>query len=155
LPEQKSSEPLKVTDKRMFTSDGDLRDEFRDVKPADPDEQLRSRPEPPPEPPPQPQPPPGAQPRGEGAPGREQGPPSEGFVQLVTLLAQNSLALMGMLPDGQFGGRADLRAARQMIDMIAMLEEKTKGNLNEQEQALLHDYLSELKLAYVQSSKKI
>ena len=61
---------------------------------------------------------------------------------------------------GQAGGdgpqvAADLNAARQLIDILTMLTEKTKGNLTEDESEFVGAHLGELKLAYVQRSKSI
>ena len=49
--------------------------------------------------------------------------------------------------------RADLDAAAQMIELLAMLQEKTKGNLIEQEERLLDDLLYELRLRFVQAQQ--
>jgi hypothetical protein len=51
--------------------------------------------------------------------------------------------------------KPDLAAARQMIDWLSMLTEKTKGNLSEDEEDFLKLHLSDLKLQYVQRSGSI
>lgn len=48
----------------------------------------------------------------------------------------------------------DLSAARQMIDLLAMLKEKTKGNLEEAEAAMLENALFDLRIRYVEIAKK-
>ena len=49
----------------------------------------------------------------------------------------------------------DAAAARQMIEILGMLKEKTVGNLTEQEEDFLHTHLGELKLAFVQRTKSL
>jgi hypothetical protein len=48
----------------------------------------------------------------------------------------------------------DLEAARHMIDMIAMLKEKTNGNLTTEEEALLENVLADLRMQYVALSRR-
>jgi len=58
---------------------------------------------------------------------------------------------MGMIPDPQSGQRvAVLDLARHHIDMLGVLEEKTKGNLTEEEEQLLSGALYELRMQYVE-----
>ena len=58
-------------------------------------------------------------------------------------------------PDPNTGEREEpnLRAAAQMIELIAMLQERTKGNLIEPEERLIDDLLYELRLRYVQAQQ--
>jgi len=51
--------------------------------------------------------------------------------------------------EAQKQAKATLTAARQLIDTLVMLEEKTKGNLSDQEQQLIRGALSELRIQYV------
>ncbi len=53
-------------------------------------------------------------------------------------------------PDGGEGERPDLPLAKQTIDILAMLQEKTKGNLSEEEAKFLDHLVVDLKLRYVQ-----
>jgi len=55
-------------------------------------------------------------------------------------------------PDGQ-AMEADLVGAGQLIDILSMLQEKTKGNLTEEEEHLLSNVLFELRLRYVEATK--
>jgi hypothetical protein len=55
-------------------------------------------------------------------------------------------------PDG-LEPRVNLPLARQTIDLIALLEEKTKGNLSGEEERLLEQLLTDLRLRFVQASK--
>jgi hypothetical protein len=47
----------------------------------------------------------------------------------------------------------DLKAAKQIIDILAVLEEKTKGNLNESEEKLIRSLLYDLRVQYVDAQK--
>lgn len=146
--QSKGSEPIKVTDKRIFTSDGEIRDEFKSsVVPSDP---TTSAPAPPP--------PPAPEPAAAAAKTEEAARPKttdRRFAMLVDLLAQNAAMLLGMGRSPYGAQPADLPAARQMIDMLEMLTEKTDGHLSEEEESFLKANVSELKLAYVQRSKAI
>ena len=70
-------------------------------------------------------------------------------------LAQSALVHLGEVPDPGTGQRGtQLTLARYTIDTLAMLEEKTKGNLDEQESKLLGSLLDELRLKYVDVSSR-
>lgn len=69
-------------------------------------------------------------------------PPATFEVLVISLHMQ---AQMAMEPEG------DLRLARHSIDMLAMLESKTKGNLSLEEQRLIENTLTELRFRYVQA----
>jgi hypothetical protein len=56
-------------------------------------------------------------------------------------------------PDG-VPVKPDALAAKQSIDILAMLEEKTKGNLNEEESRLIKEALYSLRLSFVKATKK-
>jgi hypothetical protein len=159
-------EQIKVTDKRLFTPDGELRDEYREeVHPVEP----QFTPAPPPEPeaertePPQDtraaQQPPAAETQRERRKrladrAANPGTPFTNFVE--PLIAQAYMSL-GMLrnPYAPQAPEIDPKAARQMIDILNLLEEKTKGNLTEDEDDFLATHVGELKLAYVQRTKSI
>lgn len=154
---------IKVTDKRMFTPEGELREEYRFVEEA-----AAARPPAPPEPPP-------AEPsRAEPKPsGRERRAPAEpdwppagdsphldlpgappgmgpGFFDLAAMLAEPAAIYLGdaPLPDGQ--SAEDLEMARMHIDLLDVLRQKTAGNLTAQEAAFLEDLLYRLRVRYVQ-----
>lgn len=160
---QPQKEQIKVTDKRIFTPEGDIREEFREqVRPSEPS----FVPEPASEKPPEKQAPrPAEKKRVEGSPtGQERrrtiadkaanpGTPFSNFVE--PLIAQAYMSL-GMLRNPyQPQAKIDTASARQMIDIIALLHEKTVGNLTPDEDDFLSTHLSELKLAYVQRTKSI
>ena len=76
-------------------------------------------------------------------------PPGD-FAALISMLVTQSLFAMGFLQiKGQEKREPDLEMAKYNIDMLATLEEKTKGNLTEQEQKVLSEQLSQLRMAYV------
>lgn len=77
-------------------------------------------------------------------------PPAD-FTTLVSSLATQALFAMGAMPDPQTGQRyTNLDIARHHIDSLSVLEEKTKGNLSEDETNMLASTLYELRSSYVQ-----
>lgn len=94
----------------------------------------------------------GGTPEGEAAPRDEK----IGIQDLISLLVTNALSYMGAFADPQTG-RAVVapEMARVYIDMLGVLEEKTKGNLSEKESQVLTQTLSELRLEYVELAKAI
>ena len=81
--------------------------------------------------------------------GRGPLPPGD-FAALISMLMTQSLFAMGFLQiKGQEAKEPDLEMAKYNIDMLQTLEEKTKGNLTDQEQKVLSDTLNQLRMAYV------
>lgn len=77
------------------------------------------------------------------------------FFQLVLSLQAGAMQQMGKVANPITGKvERDLRVAKATIDLVAMLEAKTKGNLNKEEARLLSHVLYELRLNYVDESKK-
>jgi len=79
--------------------------------------------------------------------------PEANFQTLVSTMATQALFAMGAIPDPRTGQRVthpDL--ARHHIDMLTVIEDKTKGNLDEEEQQLLSTTLYELRNTYIQLS---
>ena len=76
------------------------------------------------------------------------------FSTFVMSLGHSALVQLGdaPAPDGDQLER-DLRGARQTIDILTVLEEKTAGNLSEQEASLLRNLLTDLRLRYVRARK--
>ena len=74
------------------------------------------------------------------------------FVAFVLSLAHTAAVHFGDVPDPVSGAKAEanLAAAQQMIDILALLEAKTRGNLTAEERQLLEQVLFELRLRYVQ-----
>ncbi len=79
---------------------------------------------------------------------------SAAFENLVRSLGQNAAMLLGGYADPRTGQpMLDLEGAREMIDMLDTLREKTIGNLAPEEDNLLVDVLGNLKLAYMEMTK--
>jgi hypothetical protein len=76
------------------------------------------------------------------------------FIELVMMQAQQAAMFLGQLPgpDGQ-KLEPNLGYARMFIDQLEMLQEKTRGNLSNEETQVLGGVLSDLRLAFVQASK--
>jgi hypothetical protein len=76
------------------------------------------------------------------------------FENLIRSLGQNAAMLLGGYADPQTGRPVlDLEGAREMIDMLDVLREKTRGNLAPEEDTLLLDVLGNLKLAFMEMAK--
>jgi len=80
--------------------------------------------------------------------------PPPTFDLLVVSLKMQAEMRLGLLGDMGEDEKPDLAAARHAIDMLAMLGEKTRGNLTLEEQRLLENSLTELRFRYVQVSEK-
>ncbi len=76
------------------------------------------------------------------------------FSTHVLSLASTALIALGKMPapDGQ-PVTVDLETAHHLVDVLAMLEQKTKGNLQESEQKLLASLIYDLRVAYVDAQK--
>ncbi len=74
------------------------------------------------------------------------------FMHLVSMLAMSAIQQMGKLVDPSTGkAEINLEAAQATIDMLDMLEARTRGNLDAEETRLLKDTLMSLKMNYVES----
>lgn len=72
------------------------------------------------------------------------------FVNFLSTLATNAAASLGAVPHPATGQRSlDLDTGKYWLDILAMLREKTKGNLHSQESRLLEGILGDLRLQYV------
>jgi hypothetical protein len=88
----------------------------------------------------------------EHAPGKEL--PAIDFVTFVLSMRQAALLHLGDAPDPDSGSHAqDLPMARQTIDLLAMLQDKTRGNLSGDEERALSQALYDLKSRFVEVSK--
>ena len=164
MPKDKSPE-FTVTDRRKFTMDGDVRDDApaEEAQPAAP---VAAEP-------PQAAPAkivetpaaPAAQKPEEPAPAAQEPLPDTGydsakmqsafggqkieFIHLLDMLVQTAMMYAGAMDNGP-ERRVDIVGMRQMIDMLAMLEEKTKGNLTQQEQSVMSNTLFQLRMTYME-----
>ncbi len=77
------------------------------------------------------------------------------FSGFVLSLATTAAVHFGDIPDPATGQRADadLEAASRIIELLTMLQEKTKGNLIDQEEKLVDDLLYELRLRFVRAQQ--
>jgi len=139
---------LKITDRRLFNEQGELRkDAPREAPKAEP-------------------PRPAEKPRESGRPTRERPrgsapqdaseEPTIDFASFVLSLATSAMMHMGEIPDPVTGRPVEsLPAARQTIDVLYILKEKTKGNLTADEQRLMDSLLYELRLKFLAKSKVV
>lgn len=151
---------FKVTDRRLFTEEGEPRPEaYRPVTPeanrtapAPPKSESRTQAPPPRQAPGsrhQEQPRPGSQPMGEEE-------LTIDFPSFLLSMATSAMVHMGEVADPATGRPAEnLPAARQTIDILTILREKTRGNLSAEEQRLLDGLLYELRLKFLNKSKVI
>lgn len=72
------------------------------------------------------------------------------FVNFLSTLATNAAAALGAVPHPATGKRSlDLDTGKYWLDVLAMVKEKTKGNLHAQESHLLDGLLADLRMQYV------
>ena len=84
----------------------------------------------------------------------EQSHSSRSFQMLVDFLTRNAAAMLGGMADPQTGRPfVDLEGAREVIDMLDALREKTRGNLSKEDDQLLIEVLGSLKLTFMEISK--
>jgi hypothetical protein len=87
-------------------------------------------------------------------PDAEQPQGSRSFQMLVDFLVRNAAAMLGGMADPRTGqAYLDLEGAREMIDMLDALREKTRGNLSKTDDDLLIEVLGQLKLTFMEMSK--
>ena len=76
------------------------------------------------------------------------------FVEFVMMQAQNAALFLGQIPNPQSGeGEVNLELARMFIDQLAMIQEKTRGNLSNEEATVLRNTLANLQMAFVEVSQ--
>jgi hypothetical protein len=151
---------IKVTDRRMFTPDGRLREEFEreleNPSPADasPEPAAPAR-EPAtvtaaPEAPPAPSPPASVPPLPlTGPPGQR---PPAGLLELIQILGELSLACLGDVPQPDGRLLRDLDGARFYIDLVASLLERFGPGLGAEDRRALESFLDQIRLRYVSRS---
>lgn len=88
-------------------------------------------------------------------PEAERGLPKAEFASLAISLGHSALYHLGLVADPESGkkGARNLALARQTIDILEMLEEKTRGNLSADEARLLEELLYDLRMRFVEASK--
>ena len=126
-----SDKPIKVVDRRLFTAEGDVR--------ADSQAEVAG-PDPAPEP---------AVAAPEAVPAEPAPATSPAFLRLLDMLAQTAALYMEGFPDPATGRRqVDLAGARQIVDSLLSLREKTRGRLSFEETDAIEGLLGELQLAF-------
>lgn len=84
----------------------------------------------------------------------EQALPPASFMVLMSTLATQAMAAMGLIPDPMTGQPSvNLPMAKHFIDLLGMLQEKTQGNLTEEEANHLRDGLHQLRMIFVSSEQ--
>ena len=164
MADSKQEETFKVVDRRLFTEDGQLRkdvveQERRDEEAAQKAANKAAATTA------------GSNTRGQQATGAsanaskgataaaetqpaETIEPSRGFQLLVDFLTRNAAAMLGGVADPRTGqAYVDLEGAREMIDMLDALREKTRNNLAQADEDLLVEVIGSLKLTYMEVSK--
>src|ERR1700704_4966614 len=79
---------------------------------------------------------------------------SQRFIEFVMMQAQNAALFLGQIPNPQTGqGEVNLELAKMFIDQLAMIQEKTRGNLTKEETTVLGNAVSNLQMAFVEVSQ--
>lgn len=160
--DQEEAPAFRVIDRRRFAPDGSEREaESEQEKQAEPAKQESARAE-------QRTAPAGeagqaasaggpalAMPKGEPYEGTRDSQIAPTFATLIISLSTQALMYLGEIPDLEGGAtRKDLSAARNIIDWLGVLERKTAGNLDAEEEALLSRILYDLRMRFVALSRR-
>jgi hypothetical protein len=147
LSDHKHEETFRVIDRRPFTSEGELRkdavqEEEREAKREAAKASTAAQEAPKPAP---------TEPSGADTP-----KPLPAFENLIRMLGSNAAMVLGAYADPRSGQpMIDPDAARELIDMLDALHEKTKGNLTPEEDSMLLDLLGKLKLTYLEINQAV
>src|SRR5712691_885983 len=80
---------------------------------------------------------------------------SQRFIEFVMMHAQNAALFLGQIPNPKTGeGEVNLELAKMFIDQLAMIQEKTRGNLTNEESTVLRNTLSNLQMVYVEVAQQ-
>lgn len=142
MEESDRDEGFKITDKRRFTAEGVKSEEAQEPI-SEPKRQETAETEPREK----------TVTEQEQRAAEEKALPPVTFAHLVLSLANTALFQLGLLGDPEHEVKKDLQGARQTIDVIAMLEEKTRGNVDDQEKRILTETLFQLRMAFVEATK--
>lgn len=124
---------FKVVDKRRFTSTGENKSAEEKTETSDISPTRESK----------------AELKQETRSTVQSAPPLD-FASFVVSLATQGFVMLGEMPNPETGLLAtNLEAARQTVDILGIIEQKTKGNLSAEEQRLLSEVLASLRLAFV------
>src|SRR5437016_4406890 len=88
--------------------------------------------------------------------GTQSGELSQRFIEFVMMHAQNAALFLGQIPNPKTGqGEVNLELAKLFIDQLAMIQEKTRGNLTNEEATVLRNAISNLQMAYVEVAEHV
>ena len=148
MSEKKQEESFRVIDRRPFTTDGELRQEFVAEQEREAKQEAKKEAAAVPAPAPA---------ASEGlAPAKETPKRSAPFENLIRMLGSNGAMVLGAYTDPRTGQPViDPDAARELIDMLDAMHEKTKGNLAPEEDSLLLDLLGKLKMTYLEVNQAL
>jgi len=145
LSEHKSEETFRVIDRRLFTEEGELRQEIAEEEKREAVKEanvVRQEPS--------------ADPEVPELPPAETPKRSPAFENLIRMIGSNAAMVLGAYTDPRTGQpMIDPDAARELIDMLDALHEKTKGNLAPEEDNVLLDLLGKLKLTYLEVNQAL
>lgn len=166
--DEEPSKGFKVQDRRRFSAEGELKPEFSGAE--EPSAPPPPRPGGAPESPRAPHPKPAAgaaasagvaaaygEARSAAAGGTHPSaqPAEITFAAFLMSLSTEALVHLGEMPDPADGEqRRDLAMAQQLIDILGLLREKTRGNLDHDEQGLLDAILFDLRMKYVEIARR-
>jgi Domain of unknown function (DUF1844) len=146
LSDHKQEEAFRVIDRRPFTAEGELRKEVVEQEEREAKREAAKTPPAPPE----------AAKTAVAPPPPETPKSLPGFENLVRMLGSNAAMVLGAYADPRTGQpMIDPEAARELIDMLDALHEKTKGNLAPEEDNLLLDLLGKLKMTYLEVNQAV
>ena len=146
MSEHKSEDTFRVIDRRLFTEEGELRQEIAAEEKREAVKEANvAKPEAPAAPAATPENPPAETPKRSAA-----------FENLIRMIGSNAAMVLGAYTDPRTGQpMIDPDAARELIDMLDALHEKTKGNLAPEEDDVLLDLLGKLKLTYLEVNQAL
>ncbi len=146
MSDHKQEDSFRVIDRRPFTSEGELRKEIAEEVEREAKQEAAKSPAAPAE---------GA--KTTAAPPTAETPKNiPAFENLVRMLGSNAAMVLGAYADPRTGQPViDPEAARELIDMLDALHEKTKGNLAPEEDNLLLDLLGKLKMTYLEINQAV
>jgi len=145
LSDHKKEEAFRVIDRRPFTAEGELRKEVVEEEEREAKREAAQRPPAPP-----------ADAAKPAAPPKETLKPSPAFESLIRMLGSNAAMVLGGYADPRTGQPViEPETAREFIDMLDALHEKTKGNLAPDEDSMLLDLLGKLKMTYLEVNQAV
>ena len=147
MSDHKKEEAFRVIDRRPFTAEGELRKEAVEQEEREARREAAQH---------SPAPPAEAAKPAMAAPPAEIPKRSPAFENLIRMMGSNAAMVLGAYADPRTGQPViDPEAAREFIDMLDALQEKTKGNLAPDEESLLLDLLGKLKMTYLEVNQAV